>query len=275
MTPALFPVRLQFCSLSSGSSGNCYFAGSSEEGILIDAGISARRIRKTLEEIGVGLERIRGIFITHDHIDHISALTILTKKYRIPVFCTEGTWKGILRNRATFDLDQSMFGGAVNGAPLHIAGLTVESFPVSHDAHEAVGYHISNASKSITIATDLGIIGEHAARYLKKADVMVIESNYDEEMLMKGRYPDQLKYRVHGNLGHMCNAHTAEFIAGSYHKGVSHILLCHLSAENNTPAKALETLSSVLSARGVELHPHTEIHTLPRGTRSQLFVIES
>ncbi|MBK6966179.1 MAG: MBL fold metallo-hydrolase [Bacteroidales bacterium] len=275
MSPTLFPVKLQFCSLSSGSSGNCYFAGSSNEGILVDAGISARRIRKILEEIGVGLPLIRGIFITHDHIDHINALTILTKKFKIPVYCTEGTWKGILRNRTTFDLDQTVYHRLVVGEPVYVAGLTVEAFPVSHDAHEAVGYHISNSTKSITIATDLGIIGDQAAHFLKKADVMVIESNYDEHMLLTGRYPEQLKQRVHGSLGHMCNAHTADFIAGNFHSRLSHILLCHLSAENNTPDKALATLSKTLEDKGVQLGSDTIVHALPRGARSELFVLES
>ncbi len=275
MSPTLFPVKFQFCSLSSGSSGNCYFIGSNCEGILVDAGISARRIRKILEEIGVGLPLIRGIFITHNHIDHISALTILTKKFKIPVYCTEGTWKGILRNRATFDLDQSMFRAINTAEPVRIAGLTVDAFPVSHDAHEAVGYHIANSAKSITIATDLGIIGDQAAHYLRKADVMVIESNYDEVMLLTGRYPEQLKQRVHGSLGHMCNAHTADFIASNYHPGVSHILLCHLSAENNTPDTALSTLAQTLSGRSIQLHPDLIVNALPRGSRSELYVLES
>jgi phosphoribosyl 1,2-cyclic phosphodiesterase len=275
MSPTLFPVKFQFCSLSSGSSGNCYFIGSNSEGVLVDAGISARRIRKILEEIGVGLPLIRGIFITHDHIDHISGLTILTKKFKIPVYCTEGTWKGILRNRASFDLDQSMYRKVDKGQPISLAGMTIEAFPVSHDAHDAVGYHIANSAKSITIATDLGIIGEEAAHYLRKSDAMVIESNYDEEMLLTGRYPEQLKQRVHGSLGHMCNAHTADFIASNYHPGVSHILLCHLSAENNTPARALQTLIQTLDGRGIQRHPDLIVNALPRGARSELFVLES
>ncbi len=275
MSPILFPVKFQFCSLSSGSSGNCYFIGSSSEGILVDAGISARSIRKILEEIGVGLPLIRGIFITHDHIDHIKGLTILTRKHNIPVYCTVGTWKGILRNRTTFDLEQSLFHKMVPGETIHLAGLGIEAFPVSHDAHEAVGYHIANQSKSITIATDLGVIGDQAAHYLRKADVMVIESNYDEEMLLTGRYPEQLKQRVHGSLGHMCNAHTAEFIASNYHSRLSHILLCHLSAENNTPVKALATLAQTFDLKGIQIHPELIINALPRGSRSELFVLES
>ncbi len=274
MPPSLFPVQLQLCSLSSGSSGNCYFVGSSQEGILVDAGISARRIRKILEEIGVGLSLIRGIFITHDHIDHIKGLTILTRKHNIPVYCTEGTWKGILRNRATFDAEPTMYRAVTPGETIRIAGFSVEAFPVSHDAHDAVGYHIANSAKSITIATDLGFIGDQAAHYLSKADVMVIESNYDQEMLLNGRYPDSLKQRIHGEMGHMCNAHTADFISDNYHPRLSHILLSHLSAENNTPEKALETLNNTFNSKGTQLRPETIIKALPRGSRSELFVIE-
>lgn len=271
---SLFPVQLQFLSLSSGSSGNCYFVGSSEEGILVDAGISARRIRKILEEIGVGLPQIRGILVTHNHIDHIKSLTILTRKHNIPVYCTAGTWKGILRNRMTFDVEQMMHVPVAAGEKFSLAGLTIEAFPVSHDAYDAVGYHIANSRKSITIATDLGYISEQAAHYLCKADVLVIESNYDEEMLLTGRYPDSLKQRVHSDMGHMCNTHTAEFITGNYHSGISHILLCHLSAENNTPEKALHSLTTAFENKGIQFHPETIIHALPRGARSELYVIE-
>lgn len=274
MLPTLFPVQFQLCSLSSGSSGNCYFVGSSSQGILVDAGISARRIRKTLDEIGVGLDQIKGVFITHDHIDHINALTLLTKKHQIPVYCSEATWKGILRNRTTFDLDQSMFRPMVSGLPIDIAGMSVVSFPVSHDARDAVGYHISNSSRSLTIATDLGHIGEAAARYLGMADALVIESNYDEHMLLNGHYPQHLKDRVHGLMGHMCNTHTAEFVAGIYHNRISHILLCHLSAENNRPETALQTLTQALKLKGFDFETHTTIAALPRGKRSPLYVFE-
>lgn len=270
----MFPVQLQLCSLSSGSSGNCYFIGSSSEGVLVDAGISARRIRKTLEEIGLAMSQIRGVLITHDHIDHISALTILTKKHGLPVYCTEGTWKGILRNRTTFDLDQSMFRPLKPGVPFTLAGLSIEAFPVSHDALDAVGYHINGSSRSITIATDLGFIGKEAAVSLRKANVMVIESNYDEEMLLNGRYPAELKERVNGEMGHMCNAHTARFVSEHYHPGMSHILLCHLSAENNTPEKALETLHRAMEQKGNAFHHNTVVKALPRGKRSEVFIIE-
>ena len=274
MSPTLFPVQFQVCSLASGSSGNCYFVGNHQEGFLIDAGISARRIRKTLEEIGVPITHIRGILITHNHIDHIQALTILTRKHQIPVYCTEGTWKGILRNRTTFDLDQERHVQIGYGEAFNLAGFTIEAFPVSHDAHQAAGFHIANSSKSLTLATDLGVIGEEAAHYLSKANALVIEFNYDEHMLLNGRYPDELKHRVHGSLGHMNNADTAAFLSGIYHSGISHILMCHLSAENNTPEKALDTLMSTFESQGVKLHETTIVRALPRGSRSEIFILE-
>lgn len=273
MPPTLFPTELQLCSLASGSSGNCYYVGSSSEGVLVDCGISARRIRKTLEDIGVGIEAIKGILITHNHIDHISALTLLTKKYRLPVHCTEGTWKGILRNRMTFDADPQMYRPLKTFEPLQIGNLKIEAFPVSHDAHDAVGFHFRAAGRNLTIATDLGFIGDHAAHYLKISDAMVIESNYDEQMLLNGNYPEQLKHRVHGSMGHMCNAHTAEFLADNYHNRLTHILLAHLSAENNTPEIAVQTLMDTFTRKGIAIHSGTVIKVLPRGIRSELFVL--
>lgn len=270
MPATLFPHNFEFCTLASGSSGNCHYFGSEEEGILVDAGISARRIKKSLDEIGTGIQRIKAIFITHDHIDHISALTRLTKTYQIPVYCTEGTWKGILRNRATFDVDQSMYREIKPFRRYLAGGFAVEAFPTSHDAHGSVGYHITNNIKSITLATDLGYICDNAAKYLKLCDAMVIESNYDEHMLLYGSYPAQLKQRIHGPTGHLCNAHTAQFIADNYHNGISHIVLSHLSAENNTPARVIETLEAAFKSRGVIING-TIIKALARGERSELF----
>ncbi|MGE5382969.1 MAG: MBL fold metallo-hydrolase [Omnitrophica WOR_2 bacterium] len=270
MPATLFPHNFEFCTLASGSSGNCHYFGSEEEGILVDAGISARRIKKSLDEIGTGIQRIKAIFITHDHIDHISALTRLTKSYQIPVYCTEGTWKGILRNRATFDVDQSMYREIKPFRRYLAGGFAVEAFPTSHDAHGSVGYHITNNIKSITLATDLGYICDNAAKYLKLCDAMVIESNYDEHMLLYGSYPAQLKQRIHGPTGHLCNAHTAQFIADNYHNGISHIVLSHLSAENNTPARVIETLEAAFKSRGVIING-TIIKALARGERSELF----
>jgi phosphoribosyl 1,2-cyclic phosphodiesterase len=270
MPATLFPHNFEFCTLASGSSGNCHYFGSEEEGILVDAGISARRIKKSLDEIGTGIQRIKAIFITHDHIDHISALTRLTKSYQIPVYCTEGTWKGILRNHATFDVDQSMYREIKPFRRYLAGGFAVEAFPTSHDAHGSVGYHITNNIKSITLATDLGYICDNAAKYLKLCDAMVIESNYDEHMLLYGSYPAQLKQRIHGPTGHLCNAHTAQFIADNYHNGISHIVLSHLSAENNTPARVIETLEAAFKSRGVTING-TIIKALARGERSELF----
>lgn len=273
MPVTLFPHTFEFCTLASGSSGNCHYFGSGDEGILVDAGISARRIRKSLDEIGTGIQRIRAVFITHDHIDHISALTRLTKHHKIPVYCTEGTWKGILRNRATFDVDQSMYHEIKPFKRYLAGGFAVEAFPTSHDAHGSVGYHISNNIKSITVATDLGYICDNAAKYLKQCNAMVIESNYDENMLLFGSYPQHLKQRIHGPTGHLCNSHTSGFIADNFHKELSHIVLSHLSAENNTPVRALETLHQALQTKGITING-TIIKALARGERSELYYLD-
>ena len=273
MSSSLFPVNLQLCSIASGSSGNCYYVGSNSRGVLVDAGISIRRIRKTLEEIGPGISGIKGILVTHNHIDHIKSVSLLTKKYGIPVYCTEGTWKGIMRHRMTLDADPEMYRPIKAGIPFSIGGMQIEAFPVSHDAHEAVGYHFDGFGRKLSIATDLGVIGERAAHFLRQSDAMVIESNYDEEMLLNGHYPDQLKQRVHSSMGHMCNTHTSEFLAEFYHPGISHILLCHLSADNNTPDIALQTLHHTFKSRGIEIHSSTIIQALPRSNRSEIFIL--
>jgi len=272
MPSTLFPHSFEFCCLASGSSGNCHYFGSEEAGILIDAGISTRRIKKSLDEIGKEIDRIKAVFITHDHIDHIGSLTRLTKRYKIPVYCTEGTWKGILRNPKTFDVNPDMFVEVQPGETYMAGGFAVEAFTVSHDAHGPVGYHISNSVKSITLATDLGFIGDDAAKHLRNCDAMILESNYDENMLLSGSYPEHLKQRIHGPMGHLCNNDTSLFIADNYRPEISHIVLGHLSAENNTPDKALETLLSTMKSKGVQVNG-TIIKALARGERSELYVL--
>jgi len=219
-------MELNFCSLSSGSSGNCYYLGNGVHGILIDAGISATSIRRFLAKMDIPIESIMGVLITHNHIDHVRGLELLTRKNSLPAFTTIKIWKSILptHNKITPD--------CIREIPLkqkfHLSGFDIEAFPVCHDAPETIGFHICAGGKEITIVTDLGHICETAAPYIKAANLLVIESNYDEQMLLNGRYPHFLKARIQSDHGHLGNHQTSAFLADILSDNLTDICLAHL-----------------------------------------------
>ena len=178
---------LNFCSLSSGSSGNCYYIGNEFHGILIDAGISASSIRKFLKEINISIQSIMGVLVTHNHIDHIRGLEVLTRKNSLPAFTTFRIWESILSPQKKISRDCIREIGLQQ--KFHLAGFDIEAFPVCHDAPETIGFHICAGGKKITIVTDLGHICQTAAPYIEEANLLVIESNYDEEMLDEWQIP--------------------------------------------------------------------------------------
>jgi phosphoribosyl 1,2-cyclic phosphodiesterase len=255
-------MKLNFCSLSSGSSGNCYYLGNEFHGILIDAGISATTIRRFLKNMDISMQTIMGVLITHNHIDHIKGLEQLTRKNYLPAFTTPKIWKSILTPQMKISPD------SIRKIPLkqkfHLAGFDIEAFPVCHDAPETIGFHICAGDKKITIATDLGHICQTAAPYIEAANLLVIESNYDEEMLMNGRYPHFLKARIRSDHGHLGNHQTSAFLADIISDNLKYICLAHLSKNNNSPEKVLLTLQQTFSERGITLNGKQQISILNR-----------
>ncbi len=264
-------MKLNFCSLSSGSSGNCYYLGNEFHGILIDAGISATLIRKFLKNMDISMQTIMGVLITHNHSDHIRGLEVLTRRNHLPAFTTPKIWESILSPYVKISRDcireihlQEKF---------HLAGFDIEAFPVYHDAPETVGFHICAGDKKITIATDLGHICEIAALYIREANLLIIESNYDEEMLVNGRYPYYLKKRIQSDNGHLGNLQTSSFLAGILSDNLSHICLAHLSKNNNTPEKALQTLMDTLSSKGIIQNGLPKISILKRNLPTEMITL--
>lgn len=255
-------MSLSFYSLSSGSSGNCYYVGNGTYGVLIDAGISASSIRKYLGIAGIPMEKIMGILVTHNHIDHIRGLEVVTRKNSIPAFTTKKIWKSILNPRSKISADCIHEINVMK--KFQVGDFEIEAFPVYHDAPETIGFQISYEGKKLTIATDLGHICTIAASYLVSADLLVIESNYDEEMLMNGRYPQFLKARIQSDHGHLGNHQTSSFLAGMMNGKQSNICLAHLSRNNNTPEKAMTALINSFSEKGIILNPDQRITVLNR-----------
>ncbi len=261
-------MELKFCSLSSGSSGNCYYLGNEFNGILIDAGIPAGSIRKFLKSKDISIQSIMGVLVTHYHTDHIRGLELLTRKNNLPVFTTQKIWKSIVPR-----LD-NISGITVHEIGLqqqfHLAGFDIEAFPVSHDAPETIGFHICTGDLKTTIATDLGHICQTAAPYIEAANLLVIESNYDEKMLMDGNYPSFLKTRIMSDHGHLGNHQTSAFLADIVGENLRHICLAHLSNKNNTPEIALQTLQQTLAEWGIRSNDQPEITVLNRNMPSDV-----
>jgi len=268
-------MDLFFCSLSSGSSGNCYFLGTSEGGVLVDAGISAKATRNFLKDLEIPTGKISGILVTHGHHDHTKGLQVLTKRHHIPVFTSEKVWKSILKSPMQQEISIDCFRYIIPFEPFTLNGLTIEAFTISHDTPETLGYYIRCGSRNITIVTDLGYICDTAASYIKKADFLVIESNYDENMLLNGKYPSYLKKRVNGKKGHLCNNITARFLADNMNPRLSHVCLAHLSKNNNTPELALQAIHEAFQQKGINLNGEPNVVVLQRHCLSEKISINS
>lgn len=239
----------------------------------MDAGISARAISKHLHSIGTSIENIMGIFVTHNHHDHIAGLQTLTKKYHIPVYSTEIVWQNILKAKTQKDISRDCKRIINQEEIVELAGLSLTAFRVAHDTPEALGYHIEYNKRKITIVTDLGHICTRSAKYIKSANFLVIESNYDKDMLFNGHYPPYLKNRIHGSHGHLDNEVTSSFLAENLNEELTHICLAHLSKDNNTPELALLTMQTIFYENNLIQENKPEIHVLNRNLPSEVFVL--
>ena len=261
---------MRFISFGSGSSGNCYFIGDENYGILIDAGLSSRKTKKYLKEVGYDLSQIFGIFITHDHFDHIKSVGTLGEVHNIPVYSTEDILKGINKcYKITEKLYQSKRPIKI-GEETVIKDFKITPFEVEHDSSQCVGYYIEFKGEKITIATDLGGINDIAKQYICAADHVVIEANYDEQMLINGRYHYSLKQRILGGCGHLANHVTMKFLAENFQPHWKNIFFCHLSQNNNTPDTVMCAAKTALQGKNINLAPlpRTRILDVKLGVRS-------
>jgi phosphoribosyl 1,2-cyclic phosphodiesterase len=254
-------MNITFISLASGSSGNCYYLGVDNQGILIDAGIGARTIKKRLKEQGIGMENIRAVFITHDHSDHIKGVSGLGEQLHIPVYTTARIHEGIRKSYCVSPKLTDCVRLLEKETPLTVGAFTLEAFEVPHDGIDNVGYCVEVAEKVITFATDLGQITDTAARYMVQADYLIIEANYDTDMLRGGRYPLHLQERIAGPNGHLSNRATADFLSKHASSRLRHLFLCHLSQDNNRPELAVSIITDALREAGKEI----EVSALKRG----------
>lgn len=223
-------MALQITSLNSGSNGNCYYVGNNEEAVLVDAGISCRETEKRMSRLGLSMSRIKAIFVSHEHGDHITGVAGLSKKFKVPVYITKATFTASLLPIAPelvleFKPEQSVT----------IGKLQVTAFSKCHDAADPHSFLISDGDINIGVFTDIGNTCANTIRYFKQCHAVFLESNYCEDMLMKGSYPWHLKKRISGGEGHLSNKQALELFLQYRSEQLSHLILSHLSKNNNRP----------------------------------------
>ncbi len=233
---------MELCSLASGSSGNCIYAGSDNCRILVDVGISAKRAESGLQEIGMTTSDMDGILITHEHTDHIKGLGVIARKNGVPVFATKGTMDAILTDSSIGEIDRSLFRVIQPEVPFLIGDMTVTPIAKSHDAADPVAYIMRSGLKSMAVVTDLGVYNENTVDRLKGLDILFLEANHDVHMLQVGNYPYYLKQRILGEKGHLSNELCGQLLSQVLHDRFQRAILGHLSKENNYPQLARESV---------------------------------
>jgi len=240
---------MDFCCIASGSSGNAYYIGMGGGHFLVDAGISGKCLSKVLDNIKVNT--IDGIFITHEHSDHISGAGIIARRFKANIYATPLTWRYLLRHGTLGKLQESQMQVIELNKPLKIGDMKVKAFNVPHDSIQPVGYSFTEGENKAVFATDLGMVSDEIQTEMLNCRLLVLESNHDPEMLENGRYPAELKRRVAGERGHLSNAQCGMTLAKVVKNNYTHVVLAHLSEENNTPMLAVDTVRRIIDASNV------------------------
>jgi len=239
-------MALFIASLNSGSNGNCYYIGNDREAVLVDAGISCRETERRMKRLGLPMQKVKAIFISHEHSDHINGLAVLSKKYKLPVYITPATLQG-----SRLQLEHDLVTSFAAYTPVSIGGISVTAFPKFHDAAHAHSFILSHNGVTVGVFTDIGMACKHLTEHFAKCHAAFLETNYDEDMLDKGRYPYHLKRRIRGGLGHLSNAQALEVFLTHRPAFMSHLLLSHLSRDNNDPQLVHELFNK--HANGTEI----------------------
>ena len=233
---------LELCSIASGSSGNCICVGSDHTHLLIDAGVSGKRIENGLNEIGLKTGEMQGILVTHEHIDHIAGLGVLARRYGIPIFATEKTIAAISNTKSVGKIDEDLFQVIRPGKRFSIGELYIDPISISHDAADPVAYKVVKDDKKVAVVTDLGNYNQALVDQLQGLDALLLEANHDIKMLQLGSYPYPLKQRIMGDRGHLSNERSGQLLCELLHDNFGTVLLGHLSKENNYEKLAYEAV---------------------------------
>lgn len=265
-------TMINFISFGSGSSGNCYYLYTDNDGLLIDAGVGVRALKKYFRDYGLSLSKVRHILITHDHADHIKCVGSLSYDYQLPVYATQIVHEGIDRNYCvTRKVNMGLRKMVEPGQSIQLGDFAVTPFTVPHDSSDNVGYQIEAEGITFCIITDAGHVTPEMASYISRANYLVIEANHDVEMLEQGSYPRHLKARIACPTGHLSNAACGEAIANHASEHLRYVWLCHLSAENNHPELARKTVEAILRSYGIVPGVDFQMEVLKRTMPSGIF----
>ncbi len=263
---------MQFCTLFSGSSGNAVYLATPRGGLLVDCGMSGKQTLEAMARAGLSPAAVHAILITHEHSDHVKGAGVISRKLGVPIYATEGTWAGMeamvgevpLRNRVPITAGESFF----------IDDFEVAPFSIPHDANDPVGYRFFNGRHSVAVATDLGYFSQTVCDAVCGAQIVLLESNHDPDLLQKNpHYPQHLKTRILGRKGHLSNDAGAQAAVRLAQCGTRHLLLGHLSEENNTPDMAYRTTHAALTDAGAEVGTQITLHVAGRYQPSHLYCV--
>lgn len=246
---------MRMCSIASGSSGNCIYIGSGSSHILIDAGISGKRVEAGLRELQLKGTDVNGILITHEHSDHIRGLGVLARKFEVPIYATPGTAAAIREMDGLGRIDEGLFVEIGADVPFVIGDLKISPFRISHDAAEPVAYRVACEGHSAAVATDLGVYTDYTVDNLRGLDALLLEANHDIHMLEVGGYPYYLKRRIAGERGHLSNESAGKLLCRILHDNLKAVFLGHLSKENNYAELAYETVKLEIQLGPVKYGP--------------------
>lgn len=252
---------LTLTTLASGSSGNCALISDGATHILVDAGISARRITTALKGLDIDPRELSGVLVTHEHTDHICGLKTLTKQLPVPIYASAGTARQMCYRIAFLEERMRTF---EPGASFCVGSLEVETFPTCHDSAQSNGYAVSSGGRKASVVTDLGHLTQEVREGIRGSHLLVAETNHDVEWVQSGAYPYFLKARILGDQGHLSNEAGAELICSAAEAGASTVVLAHLSKENNTPARAYDTVYTALMRRGAIIDRDVKLDVAPR-----------
>lgn len=267
---------LKFISFGSGSSGNCYYLSTGTDGLLIDAGVGIRTLKKHLAERGIHIKSdVHQILITHDHADHIKSVGYLSTEFCLPVYATSEVHTGIGRNYSVHKkVPDAQKRVLQKDAPIQIGEFKVTPFAVPHDSSGNVGYRIEVGGIIFCLMTDVGHVTEDMQKYIGEANFLVLEANYEKEMLQMGPYPQYLKERIDGPTGHLSNRDCGEALANYASPNLRKVWLCHLSEENNHPVNAMKTVEQVLRSYGIIAGKDFLVEVLKRRQPSDIYELE-
>ena len=242
---------MRLCSISSGSDGNCIYIGGKDANVLVDAGISGKKIETGLGRIDVDPAKLDGIFITHEHGDHVAGVGVMARRYHIPIYSTVETIYAMLHTKNVGKIPSELLHYVEPDQKVSVKDMEITPFSISHDAVNPVAYTFEEDGHKIGVATDLGTYNDYVVNHLKESEVLLVEANHDVNMLQVGPYPYVLKQRILGKKGHLSNLLSANLLCDLVDEKVKHVILGHLSKENNFPDLAYETVKCELQGRGI------------------------